>query len=552
MKTIKISFLFFCLHVTGLFPIISNGQESADSLFYYYDLVINPQKSTDFSLAYRFYERYKKTKLLERDTLRAIEALRYMVVIQKELGFLYDSEVTTIEGLELLNNIKVNDRVIESKVGLYNHLGIIHRKYGNYEEALKYYEIALGIALKQADSISIFNNKAYVYMCQKAYKLAVKEFTEVYNEKLKTNDKKQIARALSNLGAARSYLDIPVALDNIKEALRIREEISDIAGLYSSYKHLTEYYKRGDDNLNAEYYANKAYGTAKLINSPEFIKDALSHIIDLDNNPKVIEYKKLSDSITLARRLSENKYASVKYESIENSRKAQESELQREKEKILKIRFQFIGVLGLGVFIGLYFVSKNRHNREKAQQVYQTETRISKKVHDEVANDLYQVMTKLQFEANSNLENVLDDLEGIYNKTRDISKENSIIDVDGDFNDLLNDLLLSYKTNDINVITQNITKMDWKAVSNIKKTTFYRVLQELMTNMRKHSKASIVLISFDQIKNKIIINYKDNGVGSDLSKNNGLLNAENRIKSIKGTITFESQINKSFKAKIIV
>ena len=70
--------------------------------------------------------------------------------------------------------------------------------------------------------------------------------------------------------------------------------------------------------------------------------------------------------------------------------------------------------------------------------------------------------------------------------------------------------------------------------------------------MRKHSKASIVLISFNQTKNKIVIDYKDNGIGCDLVKNNGLLNAENRMTSINGTITFESQTNNSFKAKITV
>ena len=58
--------------------------------------------------------------------------------------------------------------------------------------------------------------------------------------------------------------------------------------------------------------------------------------------------------------------------------------------------------------------------------------KISKKVHDEVANDVYHVMTKLETNA-SVKEDVLEYLEGIYNRTRDISKENSTIDVDEDF-----------------------------------------------------------------------------------------------------------------------
>ena len=86
----------------------------------------------------------------------------------------------------------------------------------------------------------------------------------------------------------------------------------------------------------------------------------------------------------------------------------------------------------------------------------------------------------------------------------------------------------------------------------LKKMTIYRVLQELMTNMKKHSKASIAVLSFQTINQKLTITYKDNGVGCDLKKQNGLLNTENRIKTINGTITFESQPKNGFHVKITI
>ena len=70
--------------------------------------------------------------------------------------------------------------------------------------------------------------------------------------------------------------------------------------------------------------------------------------------------------------------------------------------------------------------------------------------------------------------------------------------------------------------------------------------------MRKHSEATLVVLTASQSGNKILIKYTDNGVGSDVKKNNGLQNAENRMKVIRGTITFESQINKGFSAIISV
>lgn len=70
--------------------------------------------------------------------------------------------------------------------------------------------------------------------------------------------------------------------------------------------------------------------------------------------------------------------------------------------------------------------------------------------------------------------------------------------------------------------------------------------------MRKHSDASIVALSFGRSRNKTIINYSDNGIGCALKKNSGLQNAETRIKSVKGTINFDSAIGKGFRVNISI
>jgi len=195
-------------------------------------------------------------------------------------------------------------------------------------------------------------------------------------------------------------------------------------------------------------------------------------------------------------------------------------------------------------------MNKSRYKKGKVEEVIKTEERISKKVHDVVANDLYQAMTKLQSNTNSK-EDILDDLENVYDKARDISRENTLIDDNEDFGELIKDLLLSYKSKSVNVITKNISSINWNKASYVKKTTVYRVLQELMTNMKKHSKASIVVLTFNQ-KNKLIISYGDNGIGSIIKKHGGLQNAENRIKSINGKIIFESKPEEGFKVKITI
>ncbi|WP_298955807.1 hypothetical protein [uncultured Nonlabens sp.] len=90
----------------------------------------------------------------------------------------------------------------------------------------------------------------------------------------------------------------------------------------------------------------------------------------------------------------------------------------------------------------------------------------------------------------------------------------------------------------MNVITKGLKYKIWNNFKKTQKSTIYRVLQELLTSMRKHSKTSIVVLNFEQQNHQLLINYKDNGKGTDLIKRNGLQNTEDRIHSINGTITF--------------
>ncbi len=298
-------------------------------------------------------------------------------------------------------------------------------------------------------------------------------------------------------------------------------------------------------------YADKAYAVAKKLNNGGYVQDALSLFVELDEDPKVKEYKRLTDSIVEARQLAENKNAYIKYNVEEERKKTEASRLQQEKEKRLKLLYKAIAVFILLALLASYFIFRYRYKKGRLEQAYNTETRISKKVHDEVANDVYQVMTKL--ENNPDVEpEVMDDLENIYSKTRDISRENSPIDFNEDFDVLLNDLFLSFKNQKVNIVTRNIVKIDWSRVSDLKKMAIYRVLQELLTNMKKHSQASLVALTFNKLGAKVSIDYKDNGIGCELKKKLGLQNAENRITSLKGTITFDSQRNNGFEVQIIV
>lgn len=557
MKKLKNSFLFFFVILGFLHSNKTKGQQANDSVRYYYNLYIEGKESTDFKKVYKFYLRNKELNSQKKDTLNLIYDLRIIASIQYKYGSLHESDATAVNAIELLSKMKNTDRTIEAKNGLLNHLGLVSYELGNYNRSIELYDRALKLAKTNHQKNIIYNNKAIIYKKNKNYELALVELRKVYLSSLKSNNNLQVARSLDNLGLVKSKLNYKDALVNMLDALEIRQKENNLNELFVSYKHLAEYYFDRNDIKKVNYYANKAYNLAVKAKNVSYKLEALSLLIEIDPSTKVSEYKKLTDSISANKRLNENKFTSIKYDYSEERRKAEEaklrlvkSELKEEKQKRLKIIYLFLGLFIFLFSIFLYFLLKSRHKKEKLLEVYRTETRISKKVHDEVANDVYHVITKLQSNYATN-EEVLDNLEGIYNKTREISKENSTIEMDENFDDLLKDLLLSYRNEKINVITKDRSKVDWLKVSNEKKTALYRILQELMTNMKKHSNASIVVLTFNQGE-KLTVNYSDNGIGCVLKKGNGLQNTENRIKSINGTIIFESQHNEGFKAKIIV
>jgi signal transduction histidine kinase len=104
----------------------------------------------------------------------------------------------------------------------------------------------------------------------------------------------------------------------------------------------------------------------------------------------------------------------------------------------------------------------------------------------------------------------------------------------------------------INKIDTNVLRKDFytegiqhRLDSNIE-TILYRVIQECINNVIKHSKANHLDISLIKEEHDINITIEDNGQGFDVSKAQlkegmGLKNMESRINYLKGTIHFDSK-----------
>jgi signal transduction histidine kinase len=93
---------------------------------------------------------------------------------------------------------------------------------------------------------------------------------------------------------------------------------------------------------------------------------------------------------------------------------------------------------------------------------------------------------------------------------------------------------------------------DEKAAPKSLKIVIYRVLQEAMNNIAKHSGASLVSLSLTQEKNRVALTIQDNGQGFDLSerlsgkgpqRGLGLTSMRERAELSGGKFTIESVKN---------
>ena len=433
---------------------------------------------------------------------------------------------------------------------IYNNFALSYSEQADYKEALKYYKLSLKIAPTLKAKLIVQNNIAYNYLKQSKF-LEAKNILELIkdNDTLK-KEHEEYARVLDNLGYAKFKLNYKNGIDDLTKAKKIRVEKNDAVGLTATSMHLAEYYENSNLDL-AKTYALEAFSYASLAENQDDKLEALQYLTKVSTGEKskayAIQSFNLNDSIKTVKLNAKNQFAKIKYDS----KKAIE-----ESQKQKKMKEYFILTIIILCVFGIYFYSqiKKKNKKKIKETAYLTETRISKKLHDELANDVHNTIAFAEtqdLENPINKETLLENLDTIYLRTRNISSENKDIDTGENYLEKLKAMIASYGSNEINVIL-NIASFDHKKVSKEIKITIYRVLQELMVNMKKHSYCSIVSIGFKSNKKSIEINYSDNGVGCSnlLNLKNGLQNVETRIFSINGTINFDTEPEKGFKVKI--
>ncbi|SHG96013.1 hypothetical protein SAMN05443549_10944 [Flavobacterium fluvii] len=521
-------------------------------------------KIAKYDSSYYYFSKAKSLCDVKKDTAKIIYSIINLATIEQNQGDYSSSETTVLEAFHFLkNNPKPNHHW-----GVYTTLGINYLHTLDYKRALHYNNVALNLNTNKYRKASIKNNIALVYMEMNNYKKAIKILLPLILEKEVINDSLIFSIILDNLGYSYFKTGNPKAIDYINQATKIRETKKNDWGLIASYIHLSEYYQKGNAKL-ANQYAKLAYEKATKVNNTDDRLQSLKLIIENSSGNQLkkysLDYIRINDSLVKSRQTNKNQFAKIKYDSKEDKEenlrlKTQKAEtaLELEKQKNQNLILNFLVISGILSIIFIYYFLKAINKKEKIQTSYDTETRIAKKLHDELANDVYHTMAFAETQdlsTSQNKESLLNNLDAIYSRTRNISKENSIVDTGTKFVEGLKEMMSGFNTSAITILTNGIDSVNWHALERDKKIIIYRVIQELLVNMKKHSQCSLAVITFKKSDNKLQIDYSDNGIGvvlDNINSKNGLQNVENRILSINGTITFDTKSNKGFKTSFTI
>ncbi len=463
-------------------------------------------------------------------------------------------------------------------------------------KALDYYNRALKINTELNDEkglASSYNNLGNVNYLLNKYEEALPFYLKALALKEKLNDKKGSSNTLNNLGNVSAGLkDFDKAIGYFKKARVLYEEFGDQAGIVSEDINIGNVFMDRGNYRDAVKYHEQALILAKEIYYREGLRGAsyeLALCYEKLNEPvKALKYfkfnKEMSDSILNTDFNDqvvemETKYQAEKKElentdlKKSNTIKALEIEKQKQSNYVKNILLVSVILLLVMLSISAYLFYNKKKISQKAELdaeiTRQKEIRIKAVIETEekerirIARDLHDGIGQLLSAAKMNLSSIEKKIEikgaeqqSAFKNAVDLLDE-SVKEVRAVSHNMMPNTLL--KLGLASAVREFITKIqnmpDLKVRLEIvgmgerleqeQESILYRVIQEVISNIIKHAKASELVLQLVRHEKELSVIIEDNGVGFDTSKINdfggiGLKNILSRVEFINGSVHFDS------------
>lgn len=466
-----------------------------------------------------------------------------------------------------------------------NDLGKLYRKTRDLARALQMYDEAFAIYKNLNDEngmATILNESGVVFEYKEDYAEAIRRYRSSLAIRRKMNDTVGIAYSLNFIGGAYTLeKKFKEAEENLIQSLELRKLLKDSFSIALSYGDLGFMYKE----QNAFDKAIEQYGLSNAIASKmKFVDLMLSNYKELATIAEkkgdyqlALDYYKtqatLKDSIYSGDKMKQIEQLNAKYQAEKN-----EQQLRLQQTEISRKNYLLAGISlasGLLILFGYTFLRKRQLQNKMTlqaevmkQQDIATKAVINAEENERkrIAADLHDGVGQMMSAAKMNL-SAFENEVSFKDESQKIAFEKLIGLVDESCkeirsvshqmmpNALLKSGLASAIKEFIDKIDNRIIKINLhteglnERLDSNTETVLYRVIQECVNNVIKHSDAGHLDISLIRDTDGISATVEDDGCGFDTGDKQkfegiGLKNIQSRVEFLKGTVDFDSSPGK--------
>lgn len=540
----------------------------------------------NYSKSLEFFDESMKIRKALKDSVGVASLYNKIGIIYQKKGQLKDALENQIEALKIYEALH-SDLWIGYSL---NNIAIVHQNLENLEKSLEYHEQALEYRIKMDDlygEAGSYGNMANVYVKLQDTTKAIEYYLKALQIFREINNKESISAMLSNLGNI--YIakgDEVFALELLNESLAIRESLGDKKGIASSLIKIGEAYTNLKQFEKASYALNKGLQFAKEIDVVEeemagYLNLAKMYALQLqlDSAFRLMSlYISTKDSVYNQRLEQQIIDVQTRYETermeqdidfLKNKNELAELNLKQKRTENLLLILLIAVIIGIAIFTYYRYKLKQKaaldaaiikSNEQKLKAVLDGQEaerrRIARELHDGVGQKLAglklnwsgiisNVHTDNTVDIYSNLSQLIDETAS---EVRSISHQMLPKELEqfGLISAIEGLVSSSFNNSSIRVSFEHFG-MKSRFSYDIE-LAIYRILQEMLSNILKHSEANMVKIELLKRRESVLLLVEDNGKGFNYNSKKehgiGLMNIESRAESVNGTLNYESQINK--------
>jgi len=403
---------------------------------------------------------------------------------------------------------------------------------------------------------------------------------------IELGNKRSLSMIYNNLGELYLNKDSQKAKDYLEKTIALKSELNLRSGIEIAQSNLGYIYLNDQEYQKSISYFEEA---SKKIKGKQlvFVYNNLSKAFKgLGNLSRALDYSELSfrlnDSILNSENQKNLLEVQTKYESEKKEKeilqlKTANLEVDYKRKKNRNLLIAALTALLLTLFV-IYMLQKNAKRKRiimeqdlriqeqefnqllKSQELEgidaiidaqeQERSKMAADLHDNLGSKVATLKLYLEsYDEKDNFSNYYDKFKRLmsetYNEIRNISKNKNF---GAEINKGLipSTQAIAKQISDSKAIDIQVINIDVNMrIENTMEIQMFRIIQELITNIIKHSGASEATIQFSQQNDTLTIMVEDNGKGFDLNTSRtgiGLIHIERRMEQIHGELVIDTSI----------